>query len=120
MWIAPPFCCVRRTQSAQSRRNHRSTGTMAPHQRSGRPSGSSPIPAFSRRAFVASIPLLLAGCVTSEYGSEQDGRFMVSAVDTTMLDPSLMRQEVAWHGREKPGTIVVKVSQRRLYLVEKG
>ena len=93
---------------------------MAPHQRSGRPSGSSPISAFSRRAFVASIPLLLAGCVTSEYGSEQDGRFMVSAVDTSMLDPSLMRQEVAWHGREKPGTIVVKVSQRRLYLVEKG
>jgi lipoprotein-anchoring transpeptidase ErfK/SrfK len=31
-----------------------------------------------------------------------------------------MRQEVAWHGRERPGTIVVNVPQRRLYLVEAG
>ena len=29
-----------------------------------------------------------------------------------------MRAEVAWRGKEKPGSIVVNVPQRRLYLVE--
>jgi lipoprotein-anchoring transpeptidase ErfK/SrfK len=38
----------------------------------------------------------------------------------TQLDPSVMRTEVTWRGKEKPGTIVVKISERRLYLVEAG
>jgi lipoprotein-anchoring transpeptidase ErfK/SrfK len=90
-----------------------------PHdQRAGRPAGSPSVSAFSRRAFIASAPLLLAGCVTADYGSQRDGGFVVPAVDTTSIDSSLMRQEVAWHCKEKPGTVVVKLSQRRLYLVE--
>lgn len=77
--------------------------------------------ALSRRALVIGAPLLLAGCVTeADYGAVSDGGFLVPAVDATALDPGLMRQEVAWHGKEKPGTIVVKISQRRLYLVQKG
>ena len=82
----------------------------------------SPSPALvlSRRAFVVGLPLLAAGCVGANYGSIQDGGFTVSAVDAVAMDPSLGRQEVTWKGKEKPGTIVVNVPQRRLYLVQAG
>jgi lipoprotein-anchoring transpeptidase ErfK/SrfK len=77
--------------------------------------------ALSRRAFVIGLPLVAAGCVnTGGYGTVQDGGFIVPAVDFSTLDPELVRQEVAWHGKEKPGTIVVNVPQRRLYLIEEG
>jgi lipoprotein-anchoring transpeptidase ErfK/SrfK len=36
----------------------------------------------------------------------------------TTIDPGLLRQEVAWNGREKPGDIYVNVEQRRLYFIE--
>ena len=75
--------------------------------------------ALSRRAVVAGLPLLLAGC-GGGYGYLQDGGFAVSAVDITTMDQNLMRQEVAWKGNEKPGSIVVNISERRLYLVEGG
>ena len=81
--------------------------------------------ALSRRAVLAGMPLLLAGCAgggffSGGYGSTRDGGFFVPAVDITTIDPGLMRTEVVWHGKEKPGSIVVNVPQRRLYLVEKG
>jgi lipoprotein-anchoring transpeptidase ErfK/SrfK len=77
--------------------------------------------ALSRRAVLAGLPLLLAGCVTSGgYGSTQDGGFSVAAIDLTTLDSGLMRTDVAWSGKEKPGSIVVNVPQRRLYLVQEG
>ncbi len=80
---------------------------------------------FSRRALLAGLPFLLAGCAgsslfTGGYNGVQDGGFIVPAVDITAVDPSLLRQEVTWHGKERPGTIVVNVPQRRLYLVQKG
>jgi len=75
--------------------------------------------ALSRRTILAALPLLLAGCGAS-YDSRRDGGFMVPAVDVTGIDPSMLRQEVAWKGREKPGTVVVKVPERHLYLVEAG
>jgi len=90
----------------------------ASRRRAGSGSPSS-LSTLSRRALVIGAPLLLAGCVTADYSSERDGGYMVSAVDTTTLDPGLMRQEVSWHGKQKPGTIVVKISERHLYLVEK-
>jgi lipoprotein-anchoring transpeptidase ErfK/SrfK len=73
---------------------------------------------LTRRAIVAGLPLLLAGCAGANYGTMSDGGFTTPAIDVTMLDPSLMRTEVAWRGKEKPGSIVVNVPQRRLYLVE--
>jgi lipoprotein-anchoring transpeptidase ErfK/SrfK len=81
--------------------------------------------ALSRRAVVAGLPFLVAGCAgsnlfTGGYNGVQDGGFIVPAVDITTVDPSLLRQEVAWHGKERPGTIVVNVPQRRLYLVQRG
>ncbi len=76
--------------------------------------------AFSRRALLAGLPLLLAGCGAANYGHMSDGGFGIAPVDITTLDPSLLRQEVAWNGKEKPGSIVVNVPERRLYLVEAG
>jgi lipoprotein-anchoring transpeptidase ErfK/SrfK len=78
--------------------------------------------ALSRRAVLVGLPLLVAGCAGGGYGygSVQDGGFTIPPVDLTTIDPSLLRQEVAWHGKERPGSIVVNVPQRRLYLVQKG
>ena len=83
------------------------------------------VQSMSRRAVLAGLPLLLAGCAgggmfSGGYGGTQDGGFTVAPVDLTTIDSSLMRQQVAWHGKEKPGSIVVNVPQRRLYLIEAG
>jgi lipoprotein-anchoring transpeptidase ErfK/SrfK len=76
---------------------------------------------LSRRTVIAGLPLLVAGCVSSGgYGVTQDGGFDLTPIDLTTIDPSLLRQEVAWHGKERPGSIVVNVPERRLYLVEDG
>ena len=74
----------------------------------------------SRRALIAGLPLLLAGCVTADYGAVSDGGFITPPIDTTAIDPGMLRTEVAWHGKEKPGSIVVNVPERHLYLVEAG
>ncbi len=73
---------------------------------------------LSRRAFTLGLPLFVAGCVTADYGSVSDGGHSIAAVEN--IDPSLARTEVSWSGNEKPGTIVVNVPQRKLYLVEAG
>jgi len=82
---------------------------------------------LSRRSIIAGLPFLVAGCATSgglnpfsgaDYDAVQDSGFIVPAIDLTTIDPSLLHQEVAWRGRERPGTIVVNVPERRLYLVQ--
>jgi lipoprotein-anchoring transpeptidase ErfK/SrfK len=75
---------------------------------------------ISRRTILAGLPLMLAGCVTSDYGAVRDGGFLIPAVDTTAMNSSLMRTEVSWKGKDKPGSIVVNVPERRLYLIEPG
>jgi lipoprotein-anchoring transpeptidase ErfK/SrfK len=77
---------------------------------------------LSRRAVLAGLPLLLAGCAGfgGDYSGFSDGGFSLTPVDITTVDPELLRHEVTWKGKEKPGTIVVNVPQRRLYLVEPG
>jgi lipoprotein-anchoring transpeptidase ErfK/SrfK len=79
-------------------------------------------PGLSRRALVIGLPLLAVGCVSTggNYGTLRDGGFIVPALDLTTIDSSLLRQEVAWRGKERPGTIVVNVPERRLYLVQDG
>src|SRR6185437_6358540 len=79
-----------------------------------------PTHALSRRAVLAGLPLLLAGCAGLDYGVVHDGGFTTPPIDVTTIDPSLLRQEVAWKGRERPGSIVVNVPERRLYLIEAG
>jgi len=73
---------------------------------------------LSRRAFTLGLPLFAAGCMTANYGYVSDGGHAISAVEN--VDPALMRTEVSWSGNEKPGTVVVNIAQRRLYLVEAG
>jgi len=75
---------------------------------------------LSRRGFVLGLPLFAAGCVTASYDSMSDGGHLIPAVDMTTMDSSVQRTEVSWKGKEKPGTIVVKISERRLYLVQGG
>jgi lipoprotein-anchoring transpeptidase ErfK/SrfK len=74
----------------------------------------------SRRAVLFGLPLFVGGCVTANYGAVNDGGQLIPAVDFQGLDPGLQRTEVAWRGKQKPGEIVVDVSERRLYLVQAG
>jgi lipoprotein-anchoring transpeptidase ErfK/SrfK len=85
---------------------------------------------LSRRAFIAGLPLLVAGCDNAgplfdafsggEYGATQDSGHTVPAVYFSTVDRSLLRQEVNWNGSDSPGSIVVNVPERRLYLIEGG
>jgi lipoprotein-anchoring transpeptidase ErfK/SrfK len=78
---------------------------------------------LSRRSVIAGLPLLVAGCSDSGRfgpfsGRVQDGAFTVPEINLANIDPSLVRQEVAWRGHERAGSIVVVVPERRLYLVQ--
>lgn len=89
---------------------------------------------FTRRALIAGLPLLAAGCGASpdagdgwfpmggygQYGAIEDGNITIPPIDLTEVDRSVLRQEVAWRGRERPGSIVVSIPERRLYLVLSG
>jgi len=75
---------------------------------------------LSRRSVIVGLPLLAAGCAGGNYGAISDGGFTTVPIDLATVDPDLLRQEVAWHGDERPGSIVVNVPERRLYLVEGG
>ncbi len=74
---------------------------------------------LGRCALLIGLPLVVAGCGAG-YGHVSDGGFSVRAVDISNVDRDLLRHEVGWRGKEKPGTIVVNISQRHLYLVQKG
>ena len=76
--------------------------------------------ALSRRAFVIGAPMLMAACTTGGYGTVSDGGFTVRGVDTANINPDMLRTEVAWAGKEKPGNIVVNIPERHLYLVMAG
>ncbi|HXW20388.1 MAG TPA: L,D-transpeptidase [Roseiarcus sp.] len=91
---------------------------------------------MSRRAFLAGLGLLLAGCAPnspygfgqripsagyySAYGPIDDGLHSIPGIDVSTIDPELLRQEVSFTGPYRPGTIVVNVPERRLYLVQPG
>ena len=70
---------------------------------------------LSRRAVVAGLPLLLAGC-SGGYGSITGGPHSVPF----LFGPDLMRQEVAYSAPYRTGTVVVNIRERRLYLVQPG
>ena len=78
---------------------------------------------------LAGVAAGLAGCNTAglnpltaaaNYGPVYNEPYPIAGVDISSRDPSLLRQEVAFSGPYKPGTIVVNIAQRRLYLVETG
>ena len=72
--------------------------------------------------------LMLAACASAPqqpavvpgYEGVQDGEFFIEPVPETYLTNGNRREEVAYAGDEKPGTIVVDTHVRKLYLVLEG
>jgi len=95
---------------------------------------------FSRRTLLAGLAMLLDGCATSRmpappiaplaaggfsaeasaYGPIPDEPYPIPALDLAEIDADLLRQEVSFGGPYRPGTIVVNIAERRLYLVQPG
>ncbi len=85
-------------------------------------------PVLGRRLFVLGAPLALAACVTNPppaplsragmmYGPVDGEPFPVDAVDLSEVDPKWLRQEVPAPAGYAPGTIVVDINERFLYLI---
>lgn len=82
---------------------------------------------FARILAILALPLLAACAVTPKeakapevvpgYEGIQDGEFFVEPVPAQYLYDGNRRTEVAYAGTERPGTIVVDVYSRKLYLV---
>ncbi|WP_349368312.1 L,D-transpeptidase [Salinarimonas sp.] len=53
-------------------------------------------------------------------GYKDDEPFDIPLVNRALMKPELMRQRVSYTGGEAPGTIVVDIDARFLYLVEEG
>jgi starvation-inducible outer membrane lipoprotein len=64
---------------------------------------------LSRRAVVAGLPFLLAGC-SGGYRSIKGEPYSVPFVS---MHPDLMRQEVAYGAPYRTGTVVVNIRERR-------
>jgi lipoprotein-anchoring transpeptidase ErfK/SrfK len=92
-----------------------------------------------RRAILIWLPLFVAGCGSTQqsssappidplaamvqaspYGPIENEPFAVRALDLNKVDPDLLRQQVAYAGPYAPGTVVVSIPERRLYLVQPG
>ena len=87
---------------------------------------------MDRRTFTLSMlsTAALAGCTSSgrfadpsrqfraDYGSVVDGGFQLPRIPITKVDKQYLRQIVDYETRERPGTVVVDVPSRHLYLVE--
>src|SRR5271165_628637 len=91
-----------------------------------------------RRSVLAALGLMLQGCTASRvppaigyypfarpesvsgYGPVVDQGHAIPALDLSKIDPSLLRQATPFAGPYRPGTIVVDVADRRLYLVAPG
>lgn len=93
---------------------------------------------MSRRFFLASAPVFLAGCMSSGktlesagpagpdpyyvamYGAKPDELFPLPATDISKVDDRFFRQQVDYHRSEPAGTLVVDTQNRFLYLVLGG
>jgi lipoprotein-anchoring transpeptidase ErfK/SrfK len=95
--------------------------------------------AIDRRAVIAGLAAGLAGCAAPRalyppagpqgvagagffpgYGPLEDDGHRIPGLDAAMVDPDRLRRQVSFAGPYRPGTIVVDVADRRLYLVEPG
>lgn len=91
-------------------------------------------------AALVGLPMLLAGCASAPvgetrlsspqpialaetpapYGPILTEPFPVRGLDLSKVDADLLRQQVAYDSPYAPGTVVVNISERRLYLVQSG
>ena len=89
---------------------------------------------IDRRFLVLGAPFILGACTTRReelvletpridpyyaamYAEVQGEPYPIPAIDLTKVDERWLRREVAYRGREYPGTIVVDPSARYAYLV---
>lgn len=94
---------------------------------------------LSRRLFLLSMPVFVAGCTSTGavlesvqepagpdpyyvamYGAKPEERFPLPATDIRQVEERFFRQQVDYHRNEVPGTLVVDTSNRFLYLVQEG
>jgi len=99
---------------------------------------SVPSNGLNRRVVCGGICVLLAGCSSAPqslfsgapsdidryaavYGPIMDGSTAIPALDLDLAaNPDLLRQDVPFSTPYSPGTVVVNIDQRRLYLVQRG
>jgi lipoprotein-anchoring transpeptidase ErfK/SrfK len=94
---------------------------------------------LDRRAVLIALGSLLGGCATQRgyyplstphgvagggyfpgYGPIEDDGHAIPGLDASTVDPDRLRRQVPFAGPYRPGTIVVDVADRRLYLVQPG
>jgi lipoprotein-anchoring transpeptidase ErfK/SrfK len=90
---------------------------------------------IGRRGLLVGIAVLLGGCAAqsglgfyplgsaqfaSAYGAINDHGHEIPALDLTKIDPSVLRQVTRSPGPYRPGTIVVNIGERHLYLIQPG
>ena len=92
---------------------------------------------LTRRSVLGGLLLMTAGCASpnidnpgappmgfsplrpdAEYGALPDEKYPIEALDVGTMDPALFRQEVDYPTKYRPGTIVVNIPERRLYLIQ--
>jgi lipoprotein-anchoring transpeptidase ErfK/SrfK len=91
----------------------------------------------NRRLILTSLAVLLAGCATadryvktapevvtnpidSQYREMIDAGRRIPAIDAYEIDPGLLRARVIYKTQNRPGTVVVDIAARHLYLVQAG
>lgn len=95
-----------------------------------------PFRTLTRRSFVIALAASAAACQhqaatpvadETDYGDDDwyigtmpDKPYDIPLVDRSKMKPELARQTVNYTGGEKPGSIVVDIDQRYLYLVQPG
>ena len=79
---------------------------------------------ISRRGVLFGLPLLLAGCASTNfvqqktnYGALPNEKFPMGAMPLDKISPELRRQEVAYVTTHPAGTVVVDTPARRLYYI---
>jgi lipoprotein-anchoring transpeptidase ErfK/SrfK len=92
-----------------------------------------------RRVVLAALGACLSGCTTprgvapyaslpgtrdaalfAAYGPIEDDGHRIPALDPATVNPDVLRRQVPFAGPYRPGTIVVDIPDRRLYLVQPG
>ncbi len=66
------------------------------------------------------VPMPIYAAAGTPYGPITDGQYEIDALDLSQRSIDLDRQEVAFNKGHPPGTIVINIAERRLYLTQQG